>query len=126
MTSKTIYNRETLTEFTTVAGNISDCQQGYKIHYYPKSLDLPNKIALFTFLVSPELLKQQKLPTPQSLYFSSLEQLKTLIFDLTNSYFYFKEKKTSPVISIAEFRKIMLSDFIIDLSKTQLKTWSEK
>jgi len=90
---KKVYNKEILTEFITVAGNISDAQQGYKLVYYPKSLDLPPKIALFTFLVPPELAKQGIMPKPRSLYFSSVEQLKTLIFNLTKAYFFFKDKK---------------------------------
>lgn len=123
MIHKTIYNKQALTELTTVAGNISDAQQCYQIFYYPKSLDLPQKVALFTYLVPPSLKEKGIMPKPRSLYFSSLEQLKTLIFDLTNSYFYFLDKRIKPVIPIEEFRLIKLDEFFKDLRQNQTNIW---
>ena len=118
-----VYVMEVLTEMTVVAGNARDFQQIYKIGYYPRSVNLPEKIVLSIYEVPPTLKKQGITPKPRSLYFSSIEQLKTLIFDLTNSYFFFKEKKTNPVIPISSFRLIQLNDFVKDLVKNQKDIW---
>jgi len=120
---KTIYNMEILTPLTTVAGNISDAQQVYKIGYYPKSIDLPQKIVLSAYMVTPELKEKGIMPIPRSIYFSSHEQLKDMIFNLTKAYFFFQDKRNSSVNSRELFRKIQLQDFLINLEKHQLDIW---
>ena len=116
---KKAYKRETLIPITTVAGNISDFKQQYEIKFYPKADDLPDKIALYIYLT-----KQDKQFAKRSIYFSSVEQLKTLIFDLTQAYFFFRDKKITPAVNRETFRNIDLNTFLKDLSKKQLSVWS--
>jgi len=118
-----LYNMQMITDLTTVAGNSRDFQQIYKIGYYPKSVDLPQKIVLSIYEVPAKLKEQNIMPKPRSLYFSSIEQLKTLILNLTKSYFFFLDKKTDPVIPISEFRLLQLDTFVKDLIKTQKENW---
>jgi len=124
MKPKKAYKSIELVEFTTVAGNIRDLIQGYSIKYYPKANDLPNKIALCIHLKKPEIEDPKKQPMPRYLFIESTEQLKDLIFNLTSAYFYFKDKKTSPV-SRERFRIINLSDFLKKLEEHQREVWRQ-
>ena len=109
------YEKEILTNITTVAGNIKDYEQSYDIKYYPKVRDLTDKIALYIYLGDKKAIR--------TLYFSSHEQLKTLIFNLTISYFYFLDKRIKPVIPIEQFRMIKLDEFLKDLRLNQTNIW---
>ena len=97
------YEKIILTPAVTVAGNIKDHKQSYEIKYYPKAKDLVDKIALYIYLGENY--------AKRSIYFSSHEQLRTLIFDLTKAYFYFRDRRIKPVIPVPEFRLISLSSF---------------
>ena len=109
------YEKEILTSTTTVAGNIRDHIQSYDIKYYPKAKDLPDKVALYIYL--GEYAKR-------SVYFSSTEQLKTLIFDLTKAYFYFLDKRNKPV-QRELWRNANVDNFAYELRKRQLGIWSK-
>ena len=62
----------------------------------------------------------------RSVYFSSTEQLKTLVYDLTQSYFFFLDKRKKEIaIPREEFRKIRLDNFLYELRKRQMKLWAE-
>ena len=111
------YSKTILTPSTTVAGNIRDFKQSYDIKYYPRDKDLVDKVALYIYLGDY---------AKRSVYFSSHEQLKQLILDLTNSYFYFRDKRFDPVISEQEFRLITLDIFTSDLRKRQLAIWKNE
>ena len=111
------YEKETIIESTTVAGNIRDFVQSYKIKFYPKVKDLPEKIALYIYLDSND-----KSFAKRSLFFSSAEQLKDLIFNLTKSYFYFMDKKNKPV-NRELWRKANVDNFAYELRKKQLEHW---
>ena len=117
------YDKIILTNLTTVAGNIRDFKQQYEIKFYPKADDLPAKIALYIYLT-----KEEKQFAKRSVYFSSAEQLKRLILDLTEAYFYFKDKKIIKLpipMPIEELRKDDLNDFLIKLKLNQLNIWKE-
>ena len=116
MTPKAYENIE-IVPSTTVAGNIRDFTQSYKIKFYPKANDLPEKIALYIYLDSKD-----KSYAKRSVYFSSAEQLKELIFNLTKAYFYFRDKKTEP-INREQFRLINLADFVKKLEEHQRNIW---
>ncbi len=123
MSYKKVYAREIITPLTTVAGNISDFKQQYEIKFYPKADDLPAKIALYIYLT-----KEESKFAKRSVYFSSAEQLKRLILDLTQAYFYFKDKKglNLPIkMPLEEIRKEDLSDFLIKLKLNQLNIWKQ-
>ncbi len=124
MKPKKVYESIVLTDFTTVAGNIRDLIQGYSIKYYPKHNDLIEKLALCIHLKKPDT-PEEKQPMPRYLFISSESQLKELIFNLTKSYFYFRDKKTTP-ISRENFRLINLSDFTKQLEEHQRKVWREE
>ena len=113
------YEKIILTSKTTVAGNIKDHKQTYDIKYYPKSGDLIDKVALYIYL-GEEFAKR-------SVYFSSTEQLKTLVYDLTQAYFFFLDKRKKEIaIPREEFRKLRLDNFLYELRKKQLSLWSGK
>ena len=115
------YEKIILTNNTTVAGNIKDFTQSYKIQFYPETKDLPSKIALYIYLDSAE-----KSFAKRSVYFSSTEQLRVLITDLTQAYFYFLDKRNKDIaIPREEFRNIRLDNFLFELRKKQLRKWSE-
>jgi hypothetical protein len=116
-----IYDKECIVPNKTVAGNIKDFKQQYEIFYYPKADDLPDKIALYIYLKGDDMQYAKR-----SIYFSSHEQLKEMIFDLTKAYFYFKDKRITPAISRDEFRIININDFMDKLRKIQLNFWREK
>ena len=107
-----------LTGEQIVAGNIRDFQQLYEIFYYPPERSLPMKIALYIYLASKD-----KQYAKRSIYFSSIEQLKELIINLTKSYFYFMDNKINPVIPKGEYNLIMLSDLLEHIRKKQLEEW---
>ncbi|KKK90272.1 hypothetical protein LCGC14_2724730, partial [marine sediment metagenome] len=86
------YEKETIIEFTTVAGNIRDLIQGYDIKYYPKHNDLIDKVAFRVHLKKPDT-PDDKQPMPRYLFIEHHKQLRQLIFDLTKAYFYFRDKK---------------------------------
>lgn len=110
------YDKEILVPSTTVAGNIKDHNQSYEIVYYPRANDLIDKVALYIFLGDRKAIR--------SVYFSSLEQLKTLIQDLTKSYFYFVDKRiVVPDSAKEEFRMVKLSDFLKEIRDKQLNLW---
>ncbi len=113
------YEKEEIVETTTVAGNIRDFTQSYKILFYPQAKDLPSKIALYIYLDSAD-----KSFAKRSIYFSSTEQLKTLIFDLTKAYFYFRDKKNKP-IQQEIWRTANIDNFLYELRKRQMKLWAE-
>ena len=113
------YEKIILTSSTTVAGNIKDHRQSYDIKYYPKANDLIDKVALYIYL-GEEFAKR-------SVYFSSTEQLKTLVYDLTQAYFYFLDKRKKELaIPREEFRRIRLDNFLYELRKKQLKNWKNE
>ena len=120
MPEKKLYEKEILVPLTTVAGNIKDFKQQYEILYYPKSGELVDKIALYMYLAGEEGMQYAK----RSIYFSSHEQLKQLIFDLTKAYFYFRDQRIKPVIPESEFRLISLSSFLEHISIRQKGEWS--
>ncbi len=120
MKPEKVYEKEILTKLVTVAGNISDYKQQYEIKLYPKADDLPQKVALYIYLTSEE-----KQFAKRSIYFSSAEQLKRLIFDLTSAYFYFRDKKVTPINTREQFRLTNLDDFLIKLKANQLNIWKE-
>ena len=120
MKPEKVYEKEILTKLVTVAGNISDFKQQYEIKFYPKADDLPQKVALYIYLTSEE-----KQFAKRSIYFSSAEQLKRLIFDLTSAYFYFRDKKVTPINTREQFRLTNLDDFLIKLKANQLNIWKE-
>ena len=115
------YKKELLIPQTTVAGNIRDFKQSYEIFYYPKTDDLPDKIALYIHLINSE----EKQYAKRSLYFSSIEQLKTLIYDLSQAYFYFRDKRIEPDINLPDFRLINLDNFLYNLRKKILNIWTK-
>ena len=121
MLKKTIYPKEIIIPRTTVAGNIRDFKQQYEGFYYPQADDLPSKIALYIYLVG----KDNKDKAPRSLFFSSTEQLKQLIFDLTRAYFYFLDKRNKPVQRDI-WRKANVDNFAYDLRRKQLAIWSKQ
>ena len=112
------YTRDTIISKTTVAGNIRDYKQSYEIFYYPKSDDLVDKMAMYIYLDGEE-----KSFAKRSIYFSSVEQLKTLILNLTRSYFIFKDKRTNPAVPREQFRLIQLDSFLSELKEKQLNFW---
>jgi len=116
------YKKEILIDRTTVAGNIQDFSQSYHIVYYPKAENLPDKIALYINLINSEGKEYAK----RSLYFSSTEQLRTLIYDLAQAYFYFRDKRVVPDINLPDFRLIHLDDFLYKLRKKQTDIWRQK
>ena len=120
MKQKKAYKRETLIPITTVAGNISDFKQQYEIKFYPKADDLPDKVALYIYLA-----REDKQFAKRSIYFSSYVQLKQLIIDLTQAYFFFKDKKSEPD-NRELFRMLQLDDFLTDIKTKQLSIWSGK
>ncbi len=120
MKQKKVYEREIVTNLTTVAGNISDFKQQYEIKFYPKADDLPDKIALYIYLT-----RADKQFAKRSIYFSSAEQLKELIFNLTKSYFYFRDKKNPLVANREQFRLVNLDDFLVSLKGNQRNIWKQ-
>ena len=112
------YEKIILISSTTVAGNIKDHKQTYDVKYYPKSGDLIDKIALYIYL-GDQFAKR-------SIYFSSHVQLKQLIIDLTQSYFYFLEKRIKPDDPKELFRMLKLDNFLDELKKRQLSVWKEE
>ncbi len=117
MPDKKVYEKEIITPLTTVAGNISDFKQQYEIKFYPKADDLPSKIALYIYLT-----REDKQYAKRSIYFSSETHLKQLILDLTKAYFYFRDKKNTP-INKEQFRLINLTDFLKRLEDNQRNIW---
>ena len=114
-----IYKKEVVVEETTVAGNLRDYKQSYKIKFYPKDKDLSDKIVIYIDWIS----QTKKEYATRSLYFSSHEQLKQLIFDLTKAYFHFRSKKFKPDIPMEEFNIISLGAFVTELKNKQMKLW---
>lgn len=119
------YDKETIIEFTTVAGNIRNLIQGYDIKYYPKHNDLKDKVAFRVHLKKPDT-PDDKQPMPRYLFIEHHEQLRQLIFDLTKAYFFFREKRVKPVIPQNEFRLISLSSFLEHISIRQKEQWRVK
>ena len=119
------YPSEVIVPFVTVAGNIRDLKQGYSVKYYPKSDDLVEKLALCVHLKKPNT-PEEKQPMPRYLFFSSVEQLKILITDLIQSYLYFLDKKTTPVVPREQFRLILLNSLLTELKEKQLNFWREE
>lgn len=107
-----------LTGEKIVAGNIKDFQQLYQIFYYPKERALTDKIALYIYLGS-----NYKKYARRSIFFSSLEQLKGLILDLTKAYFYFKDMREIPDIEISKYRMILLDNLLAELRTKQIGEW---
>ena len=121
------YEKETIVEFTTVAGNIRNLIQGYDIKYYPKHNDLIDKVAFRVHLKKPNT-PDDKQPMPRYLFIEHHEQLRQLIFDLTTAYFYFRDQKkiTLPIpIPLEQLRQERLVDFLIKLKNNQLNIWRE-
>ncbi len=119
--TKMKYTRNTIVPKTTVAGNIRDFRQTYEIFYYPKADDLPDKIAMYIYLEN-----QEKSYAKRSIYFSSTEQLKLLITDLIQSYLYFLDKKSNPVVPREQFRLIQLDSLLTELKEKQLSFWRKE
>lgn len=119
--NKMSYEKELIIKETTVSGNISDFNQSYEGLFYPEAKDLPSKFALYIHLTGEDGIKKAR----RSIYFSSHEQLKTLIFELTKAYFYFRDKRIKPVGTIEEFRIVNLNIFLSDLKKNQLNIWKK-
>ena len=119
------YEKETIIEFTKVAGNIRDLIQGYDIKYYPKHNDLQDKIAFRVHLKKPNT-PEDKQPMPRYLFIEHHEQLRQIIFDLTKAYFFFRSKRIKPVIPESEFRLISLSSFLEHISIRQKAEWRVK
>ena len=113
------YEKEIIIQETTVAGNISDFNQGYEGFFYPEVKDLPSKFALYIHLTGEDGIKKAR----RSIYFSSVEQLRNLIIDLTQAYFYFRDKRIKSVKPIEEFRLISLNSFLEELRDKQLNKW---
>ena len=112
------YKKDILTPKTTVAGNIRDFKQSYEIFYYPTADDLPDKVAMYIYLMNEE-----KQYAKRSIFFSSHQQLRELIIDLIKAYFFFRDKKIKPVIPLSEFRKISLSSFLEEISTKLRYIW---
>lgn len=102
----------------TVAGNIRDFRQTYELFYYPKVDDLPDKIALYLYLEN-----EKKEFAKRSIYFSSIEQLKDLIVDLTKAYCLFREKRNNPDVSLRIYRLVLLDQLINHIRKKQVGVW---
>ena len=116
------YKKEVIINETTVAGNISDFNQSYEGFFYPEAKDLPSKFTLYIHLTGEDGIKKAK----RSLYFSSHEQLKNMIFELAKAYFYFRDKRIKPVIGTQEeFRIINLNIFLSELKTRQLNIWKK-
>jgi len=113
------YTKEIIIAETTIAGNISDFNQSYEGFFYPAVKDLPSKFALYIHLTGSDGIKKAK----RSLYFSSHEQLKDLIINLTKAYFFFRDKRFKPDIPVERFRTISLEIFLADLKTKQLDVW---
>lgn len=108
-----------LTGEKVVAGNIKDFQQIYQLFYYPKERSLPDKVAFYIYLAN-----NKKLYAKRSIYFSSLEQLKTLAKDIIKAYFYFLDKRVVPDIEVSRYRKLMLEALLQELRREQVNVWS--
>ncbi len=117
-----MYEKEIIIKETVVAGNISDLNQSYEGFFYPEAKDLPSKIAIYIHLTGEDGIKKAK----RSLYFSSHEQLRDLIFNLTKAYFFFRDKRLKPVCTLEEFRILSLNTFIQELKDKQLNNWKGK
>ncbi len=115
------YQKEIIIEETTVAGNIKDLTQSYEGFFYPEAREFPSKFALYIHLTGEDGIKKAR----RSLYFSSHEQLKTLIFELTKAYFFFRDKRIKPDIPIESFRTISLASFVNELKNKQLSIWKK-
>ena len=113
------YEKEIIVPSTAVAGNIKDYKQTYEIKFYPETAELKSKIALYIYLESGEATKYAK----RSIYFSSTEQLRELIFNLTKAYFYFRDKRVEPKIPREEFRILDLDNLLYKLRKKQIDIW---
>lgn len=111
-----------LTGEQVVAGNISDFQQSYQIFYYPKERSLVDKIAMYIYL-NPNQITGKKQYAKRSIYFSSINQLKGMIINLMQSYFYLINQRIIPEIPISEFRKIKLNELLSELRTRQLELW---
>ena len=114
-----MYEKEVIIKETVVAGNISDFNQSYEGFFYPKVKDLPSKFALYIHLTGQDGIKKAK----RSLYFSSHEQLKELIFNLTKAYFFFRDKRIKPDIPVHTFRTMSLTKFLVELRINQFNNW---
>lgn len=109
-----------LTGEKVVAGNIKDFQQIYQVFYYPKERTLPDKIAMYIYLASNFDKKAKR-----SIFFSSLEQLKGLIIDLTKCYFYFNDKRNIPDIEVSKYRQLMLENLLAEIRTRQIGEWKK-
>ncbi len=114
------YEKEVWIHKTTVSGNIRDFTQSYEGFYYPRANDLVDKFALYIYLDSPD-----KSNAIRSIYFSSHEQLKELIIDLTVAYFRFRDKRIKPDIPLSQFRNISLTDFLESLRTKLVNFWKK-
>ena len=113
------YEKEIIIPLTTVAGNIKDFKQSYEVMYYLKTKEYTDKMTLYIYLIGEGEKKYAK----RSIYFSSHEQLRQLIFDLTKAYFYFRDKRIKPAIPVSEFRLISLSSFLEHIGIKQKEQW---
>jgi hypothetical protein len=108
-----------------VAGNISDHQQCYDIKYYPQEGKLIDKVAVYFILKPKNNISDYNKYAKRSTYFSSLEQLKNFIINLTKAYFYLLERRNIPDIEIARYRMIMLNSFMDELRRKQTDEWQK-
>lgn len=113
------YETVTLTPSKSVAGNLRDYSQSYTIVLMPRSKDLCDKIVLY---IDWDRAGRQY-PT-RSLYFSSEEQLKGLIKDLSIAYHTLCEKRANSQIPLAQFRLLKLKNLNKEIQETVMKNWS--
>ena len=113
-----VYERMSIVDKRTVAGNIRDFRQTYELFYYSRVDDLPDKVALYLYLE-----QEGKEFAKRSLYFSSVEQLKDLVSDLVRAYCLFVEKRNSPDVSLSVYRLVVLDQLLSHVRRRQLGVW---
>lgn len=113
------YQKTILTPRTEVEGNIKNFKQTYELVYYAKTDEYLDKVTLYIHL------DNEKENNVKSIYFSNHEQLKLFIFELIKAYFHFRDKTTIYYCPKADFRKITLSSFLIDIKNKMLKYFSK-
>lgn len=122
------YNKETIVSEKTVAGNIRDFRQLYDIVYYPRQDDLPEKIAMYIYLRKKDEEKEDNAKMAnRSLFFSSKEQLKDLIVELSKAYLFFVEKKIKPDFNLLpKLRGAWMNDLLAEIITTMKEEWKNE